>query len=232
MKNKYVTFVSDKEFLNNVKEVLSFYPDIIENKDYLDVVTNSKNTNDVFKTLFDIYNYPTDDLIYFEIMRQYDKTINNKIGEFHQNILGAVDGWVNLGVGDKSEVDLKNEDETIFIELKNKYNTMNSSSEKTCRDKLENIIKNYPNATAYWAYIIEKDYKSKDCIWESSKYNYNSQIRVISGYNVYKLVTGDETAFEQLYDAIPRAIIDIKGDNKLSQGDKDILKKYKTYVFK
>ena len=98
--------------------------------------------------------------------RQQDKTINNKIGEFHQELLGKVDGWMDLGIGDETEIDLKKEDNTVFIELKNKYNTMNSSSEKTCREKLEKVIEKYPDATVYWAYVISKNYKSEDRIWK------------------------------------------------------------------
>ena len=77
---------------------------------------------------------------YTELLRQSDKTINTKIGEFHQELLSKVNGWVDLGIGDETEVDLKKEDNSIFIELKNKYNTVNSSSTKTCREKLENIL--------------------------------------------------------------------------------------------
>ena len=118
--NKYVEFVSDEDFLECVRKVVESYQ------------TLDENVIDEFKTIFDVcvnqINF--DEWLKFELTRQQDKTINNKIGEFHQELLGKVDGWVDLGMGDETEIDLKKEDNTVFVELKNKYNTMNSSSEK------------------------------------------------------------------------------------------------------
>lgn len=167
-----------------------------------------------------------------EIIRQNDKTINNKIGEFHQEILGKVDGWVDLGIGDETEADLKKEDNSIFIELKNKYNTMNSSSTKVCREKLENVIEKYPNATAYWAYIVSKDYKSEEAIWEYHGIK-NEKIRRISGDKLYELITGDSNSMKKVFEAIPKAIVNILGeDYKISKKDEKILAEYADYIFK
>lgn len=135
--NKYVDFVSDDDFLECVRKVVESYQTLDENVTPTSILTESKNTIDEFKTIFDVcvnqINF--DEWLKFELTRQQDKTINNKIGEFHQELLGKVDGWVDLGIGDETEIDLKKEDNTVFVELKNKYNTMNSSSEKTCREK-------------------------------------------------------------------------------------------------
>lgn len=130
--NKYVEFVSDEDFLECVRKVVESYQTLDENVTPTSILTESKNTIDEFKTIFDVcvnqINF--DEWLKFELTRQQDKTINNKIGEFHQELLGKVDGWVDLGMGDETEIDLKKEDNTVFVELKNKYNTMNSSSEK------------------------------------------------------------------------------------------------------
>ena len=85
---------------------------------------HGKNTTDFIKCLFDVYtqDISLEEWAEGEVRRRNDKTINNKIGEFHQNLLGKVSGWINLGVGDKSGLDLKKEDNSIFIELKNKHN--------------------------------------------------------------------------------------------------------------
>ena len=68
-----------------------------------------KNGIDIFKMLFDVVNsnISVDDWVKNEVIRQSDKSINNKVGEFHQKLLGGVKGWVDLGIGDDSKVDLK-----------------------------------------------------------------------------------------------------------------------------
>ena len=168
----------------------------------------------------------------FELTRQEDKTINNKVGEFHQKLLGKVDGWFDLGTGDETEIYLKKEDNSIFIELKNKYNTMNSSSTAQCMKKLENIIEKYPDAVAYWAYIIGKNYKSENRPWRY-KQKENERIRRVSGCKVYELITGDPKALEKTFKAIPKAIIQLSGEEYfLSEKDRMLLKEYNNMFFK
>lgn len=61
----------------------------------------------------------------------------------------------------------------------------------------------------------------------------NENIRNIAGKDVYTLVTGDETAFEQLFNALPKAINDIKkGKYELTPKDQLIFEEYKQLIFK
>lgn len=96
--NKYVDFVSDEDFLVCVKHVLDSYLSDEYQQSPIIVLKESKNDIDAIKTIFDV----TVKRIGFggwankELERQQDKTINNKIGEFHQELLGKVDGWVDL----------------------------------------------------------------------------------------------------------------------------------------
>jgi len=231
--NKYVDFVSDEDFLECVEHVVNAYNSTNDFETPIELLENSKNTIDEFKTLFDVCVNIVgfDGWANFEILRQNDKTINNKIGEFHQKLLGKVDGWIDLETGDKTEVDLKKDDNSIFIELKNKYNTLNSSSARSCRQNLEKVINQYPNAVAYWAYVIGKDYKSEDKVW-IYKGRENERIRRISGDKLYELVTGDPKALEKVYDAIPRAVVDLLGDDYiLLPYDQKVMEEFKQYIF-
>ena len=226
-------FVSDEDFLECVEHVIDAYILSIEFKTPLAILEESKNTIDEFKTIFDVCVSQSSfqDWTRFELNRQHDKTINNKIGEFHQELLGKVDGWVDLGIGDETEIDLKKEDNSVFIELKNKYNTMNSSSTKTCREKLEKVIDKYPDATAYWAYVINKDYKSEDRVWQYQQRN-DERIRRISGDKLYEMITGDSDALKKTFNAIPKAINELLGkDYDLSDIDKETMKKFNEYIF-
>ena len=240
--NRYVTFVSDEIFLEEVEKVVDAYAtDEDLSKTPWEVLSNSNETIDQFKTLFDIYSnrFNLNDWKNFEIPRQHDKKASNRIGDFHQNLLGRVDGWVNLGRGHPTGMDLKKEDDTIWMELKNKYNTMNSSSLRDTRFKCEELAEKYPNAKVYWAYIVSQNYESFDKTWvyrdnkENVVHEINDNIRNIAGRNVYTLVTGDETAFEQLFNALPKAINDIKKSKyNLTPKDQVIFEEYKQLIFK
>ncbi len=230
--NKYIDFVSDEDLTQAVKTVLDSYNKKDE-KTILELLENNKNTTDEFKTIFDLYgnNSSLNKWKDSEIIREHDKTINNKIGEFHQQLLGKVPGWIDLGVGDETGADLCNEDKTVFIELKNKYNTMNHSSMIACREKLENILDEYPDATVYWAYIISKNYESVNEPWIFQGKE-NDKIRKISGNEVYKLITGKTDALKELYYVLPRVIEDINSDYNLLDSDKKVLKEYGKFIFK
>jgi hypothetical protein len=211
-RNKYVDFVSDEHFLECVKWVCDSYP---EKSNEVDIGALQRNIIDPFKMMFDIVNggLSVEDWIKHETVRQADKTINNRIGDFHQKLLGGVKGWTNLGTGDESKVDLKKNDDSIFIELKNKFNTVNSDSLSKVRDKLEGAISAHPKATAFWAYIIERDGSSGESPWVYLGRN-NPKIKKIWGSNVYQLVTGDKQALEKVWKVLPTAISDVLGSKQ------------------
>ena len=208
--NKYVNFVSDEHFLNCVKWVCDSYPSS-------DDVTDEqlqRNGIDPFKMIFDIMNCKTDleKWKITEYTRQVDKTINNRIGDFHQKLLGGVDGWTDLGVGDETKLDLKKDDNTIFIELKNKFNTANGDSLSKVREKLEDNLKNFPNSINYWAFIVHQNGTSGESDWKRNKKN-NPKIRKIWGDNIYTIVTKQEGSLEKVWNVLPAAINDVLSSN-------------------
>lgn len=245
--NKYVEFVSDENFEIAVKRVLDAYKEFEKEKQDtqpLDVLLDKdRQTIDEFKTVFDLCSkgLTLKEWTSQEVERQLDKKINNKIGEFHQELLGYVDGWINLETGDQTGLDLKNEEETIFIELKNKYNTMNKTSKEGCQMALENVVEKNPNSKGYWAYVISRNYKSEESVWEYSrtindekiKFN-NPQVRRISGDKLYEMITGDKDALEKVCRAIPIAIKNIKEKEEdcISPEDAATLDEFYKTVFK
>jgi len=217
-KNRYVDFVSDKHFRDCVKWVCDGFPNPSDtyNKKWL-----QRNGIDPFKMVLDMMNGKIDlkALLSNETLRQYDKTAGGRIGDFHQKLLGGVKGWKDLGVGDETKVDLKKNDNAIFMELKNKYNTVNSDSLASVRRKLEKLTRKYGNATTYWAYIVEKNGTSGESEWNYSGNN-NPRIRKIWGSSVYDMITGQPDTLEKTWHALPLAIMDIIGkDAKISKAD-------------
>lgn len=124
MANKYVNFISDKHFLSCIENLHKSY---LKAKNNISKKSFYSNKVDTIKLTFDakfndINEY---DLIQSEILRQIDKSINISIGTFHEQILGGIEGFE---VGNLSGFDIKANDNTLFADIKNKHNTMNSSS--------------------------------------------------------------------------------------------------------
>jgi hypothetical protein len=233
MANNYLDFISDENFKTCVYHVLKGYAVETKDQEIIDMLLEYGNTIDEFKLIFDIYGNKTNLNKWkgIEILRQTDKTINNYIGEFHQKLLGYINGWVDLGIGDETEVDLKNEDNTIFIELKNKFNTTNASSLQNVRDKLENIVSIYPNSKAYWAFVISKKHRSVNEVW---KYKSKEDDRIwrISGDKLYEMITGDPKAFEKTFKALNNVLNEITEDYSLSHEDEEIINEFSKNIFK
>lgn len=224
-KNKYVDFVSDEDFLESVKWVCDAYKELTNE---IDMNELQKNTLDPFKMVFDMINSKVtfDEWAKGERTRQLDKTINNKIGEFHQKLLGKVKGWKDLGTSSELGVDLEAKDRSRFIELKNKWNTMNSGGIMKTREKLEDARKKYPKATAYWGFIVGNKGESGEGVWEYGPMH-DDKIRQAWGAKVYEIVTGDANALRKVWEALPKAISDLtKSDYKINEIDQKKLLRF------
>jgi len=73
-----------------------------------------------------------------ETIRQIQKALENEIGAFHQRLLGRLPGWQSLPRAD-GQPDLICPDRKIFVELKNKHNTV---SGKDLSSHYDNLLRN------------------------------------------------------------------------------------------
>lgn len=221
----YVDFITDEHYKKSVRHVLNAFNNALSLKKSLeDAITANNifkstlfsNVVDPFKMVFEIEKIGIKEWLKKEILRQLDKSVEQRMGEFHQKILGGVEGWKDLYVGNK--VDLVNNDETISIEIKNKYNTCSSDALTAVREKLENITRNNHNTTAYWAYIISKNaQKSGEAIWVKKGFNKIENIKKAWGERVYEIVTGDRTALEKIYKTLPQVIKDVSKEDDIKE---------------
>ena len=80
------------------------------------------NKVDTIKLTFDAQfnGIDQESLIQAEVLRQIDKSINNSIGTFHEEILGGIEGFER---GNLSGFDIRAKDDTLFADIKNKHNT-------------------------------------------------------------------------------------------------------------
>jgi len=167
-----------------------------------------KNKVDTFKLTFDskFNDLTEEELIKLEMSRQIDKSVNNAIGAFHEEILGGIRGFQN---GKLSGYDIKANDDTLFADIKNKHNTMNSSSAESLFQKLARYADDYKNANCYWVQILStKSFNEKWFSLINGKEYSHSRVYKISGDRFYALLTGNKDAFYQLYKALPNAIDD------------------------
>ncbi len=204
MNNKYnLSFISDKDLYNHVKETVEKYRFSIDLKKF------NKNLIDPIKLTFDakIYNKSIKDVIENEIIRQMDKSNTNHIGYFHQNIFRYFHKSWQIP---KSGFDLINEERKIYVEMKNKHNTMNSSSAQKTYISMQNMILKSADITCMLVEVISKN--SQNIPWKitinSQQFNHE-KIRRVSIDKFYEIATKEENAFKNLCEVLPRVLDDV-----------------------
>lgn len=193
MKNKYLNFISDEHFLNCIANLHSAY---IKAKNNISKKSFYSNKVDTIKLTFDSKFNDIDEekLIEAEILRQIDKSINNSIGTFHEQILGGIDGFE---VGKLSGFDIKAKDETLFAVFGNSEIPKNISD--AIFDKLANTALIFSKAKFY--YVLLDDFSEINEKWIIGNEEYRvSQKRVfkISIKEFYNEITLQTNAFQQL----------------------------------
>ena len=203
MKNKYVNFISDDHFMDCIGNLHKAY---LKAKNNITKKNFYSNKVDTIKLTFDSKFNDIDEvgLIQSEILRQIDKSINNSIGTFHEQIFCGIKGFE---AGNLSGYDIKAKDDTLFADIKNKHNTMNSSAAEALFQKLARYANDYKKAKCYWVQILAKGSFSE--LWSgdiNGKEYSHSRVYKISGDQFYTLLSGQEDAMFQLYKVLPAAI--------------------------
>ena len=218
--NNYLTYIDDEHLFSYIGNLYSAYlkakKGITKNKFY-------KNKVDTFKLTFDskFNNLKEEDLIKLEVSRQIDKSVNNAIGTFHEEILGGIEGFE---VGRFSGFDIKAKDNTLFADIKNKHNTMNSSSSESLFQKLARYADDFKDANCYWVQILAtRSFNKKWFSVINGKEYSHSRVYRISGDQFYSLLTGRDHALMELYKVLPIAIDDFLNTVNNNSEQKDTL---------
>ncbi len=216
----YLSWISDEKLL----AALQVFADALTRGDEKNAKDSGRNVTDPFAALFTLsfFNLDHEHWLHMEEFRKKDKTLTNALGNFHQQVLGSVDGWQDMGT--KAVVDLVNDDRRIIAELKNKYNTVKGSDKINIFNDLHSCIygkvSRFRGYQAYYVTIIPQrpdgilrpfvpsDNKS------GTKPPEDPAIMEIDGKRFYALVTGSETALEDLFNIIPKILV----SKKLSHG--------------
>ncbi len=197
-------FISDNDLYNHTLETVKKYSFEMDLKKF------NKNLIDPIKLTFDsiVYNQSLKTTIENEVLRQLDKTNSNLIGYFHQNIFKY---FSNDWTVPKEGYDIENQKLKIFVEMKNKHNTMNSSSSAKTYMRFQNTLIEDPKSQCFLVEIIAKH--SQNIPWvvtlDKIKQPTRENIRRVSIDKFYEIVTGDTFAFQKLCEVLPKVIKDV-----------------------
>lgn len=206
MRNYNLGFISDENIYNHVKETVMLYSANIDLKKF------NHNIVDPIKLTFDakVYGRSIEEVIASECMRQMDKSNNNHIGYFHQNLFKyAGNGWEVPEEG----FDVVNEEKHIFVEMKNKHNTMNSAASQKTYMKMQNKIVRDSRATCMLVEAIATKSQNKTWVVSVDKERFNNEnIRRVSMDKFYEIVFGEADAFMKLCNVLPDILDDVIKD--------------------
>jgi hypothetical protein len=182
-----------------------------------------------------------------ESMRQMDKSNSNHIGYFQQNIFKYLyhkekkkSSWYVPQKG----FDIVNNTDKIYVEMKNKHNTMNSSSSQKTFMRMQSQLLKDIDSQCYLVEVIAKN--SQNIEWKVSLDGVSTahkNIRRVSIDKFYEIVTGEKEAFRQLVEVLPLVIDDVLKDieqqglqnsvfDELKEIDENILKSLYLLSFK
>lgn len=220
-----IQFISEENFKNHVSSTIEKYGKKLES---YDIKKFNKNIIDPIKLIFDktVYRSSWHEIISNEIFRQRDKSNNNDIGYFHQRIFqyiknchvpdnGKEGGW-DVIYENKDGIQLPDGDivHRIYVEMKNKHNTMNSASSSKTYIKMQNQLLNDDDCACFLVEAITQ--KSQNIKWETTvdqnKVSHK-RIRRVSIDNFYALVTGEDDAFYQICMVLPETIENVVNNN-------------------
>lgn len=224
-----LSFISDADFRRHIELTIRQYGEKL--KPY-DLKRFNRNLVDPIKLIFDktVYRYDWDEIMKNEIFRQRDKSNNNDIGYFHQRMFQYIQGcsvptagWdviftpengVILPGGDRVK--------TVYVEMKNKHNTMNSVSSGKTYIKMQGQLLSDDDCACFLVETIAK--RSQNDPWAVSvdgTSQKHRRIRRVSMDEFYSMVTGQEDAFYNMCMALPTVIEEVVNSSAASAIPKD-----------
>ena len=212
-----LNFISEQDFKHHVQNTIRNYGEKLAS---YDLKRFNSNIVDPIKLIFDkmVYQYSWDEIIKNAIFRQRDKSNNNDIGYFHQRIFQYINGctvpqtgW-DVIVSKEKQIEITEcgNVKTIYVEMKNKHNTMNSASSAKTYMKMQGQLLSDDDCACFLVEAIAK--KSQNITWavsvDGTKQKHR-RIRRVSMDEFYKVVTGQEDAFYEMCMVLPAVIQEV-----------------------
>lgn len=212
-----LNFISEEDFKKHVRATIMKYGEKLES---YDLRRFNSNLIDPIKLIFDksVYRTSWEEIVNNEIFRQRDKSNNNDIGYFHQNIFSYFNGCEVPQAGwdviykNPNGIQMPDEDivHTLYVEMKNKHNTMNSASSAKTYIKMQGQILEDDDCACLFVEAIAK--KSQNIKWTTKVDGKNVQhrlIRRVSMDQFYAILTGEDNAFYKMCMVLPKTIKEV-----------------------
>lgn len=215
-----LNFITRENLKEHIRNTIFTYEKTLHE---IDLSKFNSNIVDPIKMVFDskVYRKSFEEVIKDELVRQRDKTNSNAIGYFHQNMFKYIE---NCEVPKKGfdVIYTKKDGNKIYVEMKNKHNTMNSSSSQKTYMRMLNKIAKESTAECFLVEAIAKN--SQNIVWKVSvdgERVENDRIKRVSLDKFYEIVTGDKEAFYKICMELPKLIDEIINENKELQVETD-----------
>ena len=159
-----LAFIDRNDFKKHVSDTIKTYDNTLKG---IDLHSFNSNIIDPIKLTFDskVYRKTIEEVIENELVRQRDKTNTNAIGYFHQNLFKYIDNCEVPNVG-FDVIYTRSNGSRVYVEMKNKHNTMNSSAAQKTFLKMTTQILSDDNCDCYLVEIIAK--RSQNIVWNVS----------------------------------------------------------------
>lgn len=212
-----LNFIEEENFKKHVRATIMKYGEKLES---YDLRRFNSNLIDPIKLIFDksVYRTSWEEIVNNEIFRQRDKSNNNDIGYFHQNIFSYFNGCEVPQAGwdviykNPNGIQMPEGDivHTLYVEMKNKHNTMNSASSAKTYIKMQGQILEDDDCACLLVEAIAK--KSQNIKWTTKVDGKNVQhrlIRRVSMDQFYAILTGEDHAFYKMCMMLPQTIKEV-----------------------
>ncbi len=203
MKNKYVNFISDEHLIRCIGNLHRAY---LKAKMNITKQNFYSNKVDTIKLTFDskFNGIDEESLIQAEILRQIDKSINNSIGTFHEQILGGVEGFE---LDDLNSFNIIAKDKTLFALFH--FEEISEKIKEAIFEKLSMHANIYKYSKCYFVdFHTNNTFCEKLVISKEESTISHSRVYKISSNKFYALLTKNEEALSGLGENLSIAIDD------------------------
>lgn len=164
-----------------------------------------------------------------EIEHKIEMTLENLVGDFHENYLGNATHiptntkWEKIPEGLIPGIDIANRESKIYLQIKSKHNSMNSSSSKKLAQELGELTEEIQGATVGCGWVVAT--QKRKAIGE----NAIAEVGVCyKGKMVYEVVTGEKDELTKVLDElliqIPKKTRGINFDELLDKAAENVVK--------
>ncbi len=173
-----------------LENLISGYRNKIDGFDIKDFL---KTGVDPFRFTVNVSIWGLQQAIRKEIEHKVEMALENLIGDFHEDYLGnsihvpTNTRWEKVSEGSIPGIDIANKQREVYLQIKSKHNSMNSSSSKKLSEELQQTLEIHPESEVGCIWVVAT--QNRKAIGESII----AQVaNCYKGNQAYEVVTGEQ----------------------------------------